>query len=694
MSHLLLISIGPVQEFIASARRSRDLWFGSWLLSELSKTAARTIVGLNSANRLIFPAPDLATNSLALNPGSDLNVANKIVAYITDEPHAVARAVEDAMYAQLHSLRDAAYRRILGTWRTSGARGIADRQIDDLLEYLWLALPLNKETDYPLVRDQLEALLAARKTTRDFAVSTWGSPQPKSSLDGQRESVIPERAYPDRYDDATTKARKIKELYEYYGASQAERLSGVDLLKRHGEQPRTAAEQPNVARFPSTSHIAALPLLARLAAADPVIAAAAWDRYWTVLEPYDAWLERIPHDRERFPTHPILKRYAGDILFEDRLAEVLEESGLKWSDEERRSKLAEVRVALGKFLHDAVGLDGPAPPYYALLRADGDRMGKVIDHQKTLKGHQALSQALDGFAGQVRGIVEGDHEGALVYAGGDDVLAFLPVHRVLECACKLAEAFKKMVPKDQFTDEDDNAPTLSVGVVVAHHLEPLSDTVRLSKAAEDAAKGVLGRPAVGDVPATPGKNALAITISKRSGSDITVAGAWDALYLRLARLIKLYSADDLAAGAAYELRDLAIRLWPEAERPSLAVPLPTPVLSSEERAGVIATRTEQRRELRAIMLLEAGRILARKEGGHGNRTLPKDSIKDLQDDIEQVGAEWDAREPDPALLSKHAPLARFADELIVAHELGRAVSSSLLPGTTAVPSTPAHEEVC
>jgi CRISPR-associated protein Cmr2 len=36
MSYLMIIGIGPVQEFIASARRSRDLWFGSWLLSELS----------------------------------------------------------------------------------------------------------------------------------------------------------------------------------------------------------------------------------------------------------------------------------------------------------------------------------------------------------------------------------------------------------------------------------------------------------------------------------------------------------------------------------------------------------------------------------------------------------------------------------------------------------------------------------
>lgn len=43
MKYLMIFSIGPVQEFIATARRSRDLWYGSWMLSELSKAAAKTI---------------------------------------------------------------------------------------------------------------------------------------------------------------------------------------------------------------------------------------------------------------------------------------------------------------------------------------------------------------------------------------------------------------------------------------------------------------------------------------------------------------------------------------------------------------------------------------------------------------------------------------------------------------------------
>src|SRR5260370_19734570 len=84
MSYLFLVNIGPVQDFIASARRSRDLFFGSWLLSELSKAAAKEIV--NNKGILIFPEPGLQNMPNALSLGSKLNVANKILAVIEGEP--------------------------------------------------------------------------------------------------------------------------------------------------------------------------------------------------------------------------------------------------------------------------------------------------------------------------------------------------------------------------------------------------------------------------------------------------------------------------------------------------------------------------------------------------------------------------------------------------------------------------------
>ena len=79
--YLINIAIGPVQDFIATARRSRDLWFGSWLLSEISKAAANKIAN-GDKDSMIFPA----INDLDdLKPGSDFYVVNKITAVIAIE---------------------------------------------------------------------------------------------------------------------------------------------------------------------------------------------------------------------------------------------------------------------------------------------------------------------------------------------------------------------------------------------------------------------------------------------------------------------------------------------------------------------------------------------------------------------------------------------------------------------------------
>ena len=78
MSHLMAIAVGPVQDFIAAARRTRDLWFGSYLLSEISRSVAASVEA--NGGKLIFPALiDTA------------NVANVILAELpSGEPNAVA----------------------------------------------------------------------------------------------------------------------------------------------------------------------------------------------------------------------------------------------------------------------------------------------------------------------------------------------------------------------------------------------------------------------------------------------------------------------------------------------------------------------------------------------------------------------------------------------------------------------------
>ena len=553
--YLFLISIGPVQSFIASARRTRDLWFGSTLLSELARAASIMVVKENPENILIFPALDFKDLE-AFDRGEPINVANKILAHIHQSPQQLADKVLAAINDRLRELRDLAYK---GIDDNRFQREIAEAQVNDLIEYLWVALPY-KRNEYAKTRDTLEALMAARKNTRDFASVGWGSTQQKSSIDGQLESVIPADRYPRRGEDEPKRQQKVRFLYSHYKASSAEQLSGVDLLKRLGRLSEDISIASVLTSFPSTSQIAAIPFLLRLNSLteeDKKQANMYWESYIDqlkrVADAPDALMEQTipPH----YPPHPILGRYEGSLLFEDRWVDLVSDT-----NSVRKGEKAAFLEKAKKALRDFFDIVKVHPsPYYAILRADGDHMGKAIDAQaKKLDGeqaHQRLSLVLSEFAGNVRNIVETQYLGALVYAGGDDVLAFMPLHTVLQCARELQNQFRDKLEPFTFKlepskDNNDISPTLSAGIVVIHHLSSLREALDLAKKAEDRAKDIQDK----------NKDALAITISKRSGDDYTVVGHWGELDSSLDTLIDFCSTDDIPDGTAYELRDLALRL--------------------------------------------------------------------------------------------------------------------------------------
>ncbi len=100
--HLLLVTLGPVQEFIAQARRTRDLWYGSHLLSELGRAAARALVA--GGAQLVFPALDQGDPELEScfapvrrNGQPPLSIPNKLLAAVPSgvDPAQLARAVRD-----------------------------------------------------------------------------------------------------------------------------------------------------------------------------------------------------------------------------------------------------------------------------------------------------------------------------------------------------------------------------------------------------------------------------------------------------------------------------------------------------------------------------------------------------------------------------------------------------------------------
>jgi CRISPR-associated protein Cmr2 len=267
---------------------------------------------------------------------------------------------------------------------------------------------------------------------------------------------------------------------------------------------------------------------------------------------------------------------------------------------------------------------GPAPTYYAVLMIDGDHMGRWLRGEKTppvgrclhprlrdyfaaLPGtgealaarrpvtpalHAAISEALTNFALHfVPAIVEGDgHAGTLIYAGGDDVLALLPVRTALACARGLEETFRRDWAADAGGRERllmGGQATVSAGLAVVHYKEDLRFALDQARAAEKCSKEA-------------GRNALTLTVCRRSGEHTTATLPW-ALAAPLDGLVDQF-AGEVSDRWAYHLR---------AELPTLQG-VPWPAVAAETRRllqrleGADPTRLGQHREA-ALGFLESYR---------------------------------------------------------------------------------------
>jgi len=513
--YLLLINIGPVQGFIATARRTRDLYAGSRLLSEAAGKIAELLLERNVA--LVFPAvqnrEELETLREAGIPNAIMGIANE------SDPIRVASLAESAQKA-METFLEETMETVFGKKNTRAVLKNPDaarRQVLDSLEFYWAAVPLNE--DYPAARTRVQRLMGARKNTRDFAPVAWGGPVPKSSLSGSLESV--------------TYGANDSARYEA-GLREGEELSGVDLLKRRYLAREEGAPRGKLA-FASTTHMALLPFLVGLEKESLEKAVAKAHALQSKLGArYDGW---PPDNLVR--AFPFLKEIDPRLFFPSRHRELAREGGLVeetplWENTQR--ELADFYRQLKREPY----------PYYALLLADGDHMGKAIDHQRSPEDHQRISTRLTEFSTKVKGIVE-RHLGSLIYSGGDDVLALLPLHTALQCASELARTFQCALA--EFTTGTGRSPTLSVGIAVVHHLFDLGEALNLARKAEKEAKKT--------------RNALAVVFSPRSGAETVVSGSWSEappLNERLIRFARWLNKDRIPGGFAYELREAASAL--------------------------------------------------------------------------------------------------------------------------------------
>lgn len=626
--YLIQIHIGPVQDFISTARRTRDLWFSSNLLCSLAKEAVEKLL---DAKMLIFPYSNKV-----------LNTPNKVLAVleVQSEESLINKMqeIKEAVKNALTRKRDNAFKRVKGEYD----RESAEQQVEDMLEFYWVAVEYD-ESNYALSRRKLEYLMSARKATRNFGqvfpkgsnrANSWGSDVPKSSLDGARESVIPEKFYPKNEDSEQEKQRKANELYQRYKIRENERLCGVGLLKRLGQISENADESDE---FYSTAHIAALPFL-KSAKNNEEAKKAVEDFKKTLISLGldESELRTTPKSRD---PHPVFDRMDAYFLFAERMVDFFEEEKEK-PEEERKINKAQQAV---KELLDKVFGEGRKPlPYYAILHADGDRMGKLIDSLENPEEHRNLSEKLNEFAKSVKKIVEEEHGGCLVYSGGDDVLALMPLDTVLECARDISRRFNEILNAEQSSNSEnarnlensksssETTPSISIGVAIVHYIEPLQSALKLAHLAEREAKKISKKT---------NKGATAISVDKRSGVLRTIADNTEEMIERLQKFIEFDDKDDISHQTAYALREVALKLEAVSEDKSEWQKL------SEEEKKIWGEMAKD----------EALRILKRKLTEVGQKELDKEKYKTI---IE--------------LIERHGGIRQFVNELLVAKLIGDA----------------------
>ena len=173
-SHFLAFHLGPIQDFIATARRTQDLWMGSWLLSHLSQTAIDTAQIKGAELVLPKELPKSGDPAVADTPNHCLvRVRESDVADIARQ---IQTAVESAWFC--------IHRKVKSEFFGSVPDDLWRRQLENFLEIYWAAVPNDSSKE---ARNRAQATLDARKRLRDFRPTC--EPHLKCTLCGARQEL-------------------------------------------------------------------------------------------------------------------------------------------------------------------------------------------------------------------------------------------------------------------------------------------------------------------------------------------------------------------------------------------------------------------------------------------------------------------------------------------------------------------------
>ncbi len=582
--HLLAISIGPVQGFIVAARRTRDFWMGSAILSEVAKAVALAAVRREEGaapdlDRLVFPAPlkpedlqPMAFDAENRELKNEFDVTNVILCVLEAAPEEIAeeaRRLRSVTQARWREIARKAANRCGGELRPDWETQLRD----ELIEFYAAWVPLSDDAGYADARRRVTRLLGGRKACRDFEPWQGIAGVPKSSLDASRETVLEDLPR------SKSRRRRLR-------VKSGEQLDLAGVMKR-------AEWGHDSIRYPSLSRVAIDPWIRGIVAAG-IRGQGIRERFDEIQEVCQE-LARLGVLRERKSTNrkgiendldkfPWLKDFPfeGTPLYVNRHQELRDELAKEavlpeHDDEQADADVVEDQLTRLQVLLRELGRAHPFTKpweYAAFLAADGDRMGATLSEiaklPDGLRKHREFSRRQSEFAVEVRRIMGRDFSGACFYAGADDVLAMVAVDQAIACARRLHDRFGELLG-ELVQSWGLAPPTLSVGIAVGHFLEPLEDLLRYARKAEDRAKNPTeDERAKGQAE----RNGLAVSLHPRGGASFTVRDNWMAtadqprIDERIESWAKLHRQRQLSAKAAYDLRLLAAQYGREWRDPA------------------------------------------------------------------------------------------------------------------------------
>src|SRR5260370_35170571 len=163
---MLMFSVGAVQSFIAQARKTRDRWLGSFLLSTLMEAAMKGISG-----EFVFPSKRTIEGNIP-------DLPNKYIAIFTtsDDAKNAVTLSQDQIGKQWHKIQEEVRNEVISDNIKAKDRAVAEkiwqRQVDPgtLFEVFWVAVDRKTNENYGDWLKRTQEAFDARKRFRNFAL--------------------------------------------------------------------------------------------------------------------------------------------------------------------------------------------------------------------------------------------------------------------------------------------------------------------------------------------------------------------------------------------------------------------------------------------------------------------------------------------------------------------------------------------